>query len=170
MASLGHNEFIYVTLIVYEYHVTKHIEKKNVWHLANTQNKSIWRNQYFDNQICSWRSNRQIRISIGAGNGLVPDKQQTFTWTNDDRTQLPDDRLSNVRLSCNHKILFFINVCNLEHKKMCAIHLILFFTIFLLFFFQFSYLSSMEKKLEWAANNGNRYPPYPQVMATAISQ
>ena len=26
------------------------------------------------------------------------------------------------------------------------------------------------KKLEWAASNGNRYPPYPQVMATAISQ
>ena len=25
-------------------------------------------------------------------------------------------------------------------------------------------------KLEWAASNGNRYPPYPQVMATAISQ
>ena len=27
-----------------------------------------------------------------------------------------------------------------------------------------------DKKLEWAASNGNRYPPYPQVMATAISQ
>ena len=26
------------------------------------------------------------------------------------------------------------------------------------------------KKLECAASNGNRYPPYPQVMATAISQ
>ena len=26
------------------------------------------------------------------------------------------------------------------------------------------------EKLEWAASNGNRYPPYPQVMATAISQ
>ena len=25
-------------------------------------------------------------------------------------------------------------------------------------------------ELEWAASNGNRYPPYPQVMATAISQ
>ena len=25
-------------------------------------------------------------------------------------------------------------------------------------------------KLECAASNGNRYPPYPQVMATAISQ
>ena len=25
-------------------------------------------------------------------------------------------------------------------------------------------------KLEYAASNGNRYPPYPQVMATAISQ
>ena len=25
-------------------------------------------------------------------------------------------------------------------------------------------------QLEWAASNGNRYPPYPQVMATAISQ
>ena len=25
-------------------------------------------------------------------------------------------------------------------------------------------------KLEWAASNGNRYPPYPQLMATAISQ
>ena len=28
----------------------------------------------------------------------------------------------------------------------------------------------LEYKLEWAASNGNRYPPYPQVMATAISQ
>ena len=27
-----------------------------------------------------------------------------------------------------------------------------------------------KEKLEWAASNGNRYPPYPQVMATAISQ
>ena len=27
-----------------------------------------------------------------------------------------------------------------------------------------------QKKLECAASNGNRYPPYPQVMATAISQ
>ena len=27
-----------------------------------------------------------------------------------------------------------------------------------------------KKKLECAASNGNRYPPYPQVMATAISQ
>ena len=27
-----------------------------------------------------------------------------------------------------------------------------------------------QRKLEWAASNGNRYPPYPQVMATAISQ
>ena len=27
-----------------------------------------------------------------------------------------------------------------------------------------------KKKIEWAASNGNRYPPYPQVMATAISQ
>ena len=26
------------------------------------------------------------------------------------------------------------------------------------------------EKLEWAASNGNRYPPYPQLMATAISQ
>ena len=25
-------------------------------------------------------------------------------------------------------------------------------------------------ELECAASNGNRYPPYPQVMATAISQ
>ena len=25
-------------------------------------------------------------------------------------------------------------------------------------------------ELEYAASNGNRYPPYPQVMATAISQ
>ena len=33
-------------------------------------------------------------------------------------------------------------------------------------------LSFMKKlwKLECAASNGNRYPPYPQVMATAISQ
>ena len=28
----------------------------------------------------------------------------------------------------------------------------------------------IQLKLEWAASNGNRYPPYPQVMATAISQ
>ena len=28
----------------------------------------------------------------------------------------------------------------------------------------------LQKKLECAASNGNRYPPYPQVMATAISQ
>ena len=28
----------------------------------------------------------------------------------------------------------------------------------------------LQTKLEWAASNGNRYPPYPQVMATAISQ
>ena len=27
-----------------------------------------------------------------------------------------------------------------------------------------------QQKLECAASNGNRYPPYPQVMATAISQ
>ena len=27
-----------------------------------------------------------------------------------------------------------------------------------------------KKNLEWAASNGNRYPPYPQLMATAISQ
>ena len=27
-----------------------------------------------------------------------------------------------------------------------------------------------QKQLECAASNGNRYPPYPQVMATAISQ
>ena len=26
------------------------------------------------------------------------------------------------------------------------------------------------QQLECAASNGNRYPPYPQVMATAISQ
>ena len=31
-------------------------------------------------------------------------------------------------------------------------------------------LWSNHMKLEWAASNGNRYPPYPQVMATAISQ
>ena len=29
---------------------------------------------------------------------------------------------------------------------------------------------SWHLKLECAASNGNRYPPYPQVMATAISQ
>ena len=28
----------------------------------------------------------------------------------------------------------------------------------------------LQHELEWAASNGNRYPPYPQVMATAISQ
>ena len=28
----------------------------------------------------------------------------------------------------------------------------------------------VEFQLECAASNGNRYPPYPQVMATAISQ
>ena len=28
----------------------------------------------------------------------------------------------------------------------------------------------IQNKLECAASNGNRYPPYPQVMATAISQ
>ena len=28
----------------------------------------------------------------------------------------------------------------------------------------------IHMKLECAASNGNRYPPYPQVMATAISQ
>ena len=28
----------------------------------------------------------------------------------------------------------------------------------------------VRDKLECAASNGNRYPPYPQVMATAISQ
>ena len=27
-----------------------------------------------------------------------------------------------------------------------------------------------QDKLECAASNGNRYPPYPQVMATAISR
>ena len=27
-----------------------------------------------------------------------------------------------------------------------------------------------QNQLECAASNGNRYPPYPQVMATAISQ
>ena len=31
-------------------------------------------------------------------------------------------------------------------------------------------LKSTICKLECAASNGNRYPPYPQVMATAISQ
>ena len=30
--------------------------------------------------------------------------------------------------------------------------------------------AEVSKKLECAASNGNRYPPYPQVMATAISQ
>ena len=29
---------------------------------------------------------------------------------------------------------------------------------------------SRQNQLECAASNGNRYPPYPQVMATAISQ
>ena len=32
------------------------------------------------------------------------------------------------------------------------------------------YSAMYQLKLEWAASNGNRYPPYPQVMATAISQ
>ena len=34
------------------------------------------------------------------------------------------------------------------------------------------YIENVIQKLqlEWAASNGNRYPPYPQVMATAISQ
>ena len=27
-----------------------------------------------------------------------------------------------------------------------------------------------QQQLECAASNGNKYPPYPQVMATAISQ
>ena len=31
-------------------------------------------------------------------------------------------------------------------------------------------LQNEQWKLEWAASNGNRYPPYPQLMATAISQ
>ena len=31
-------------------------------------------------------------------------------------------------------------------------------------------IHTYNNKLEWAASNGNRYPPYPQVMATAISQ
>ena len=31
-------------------------------------------------------------------------------------------------------------------------------------------VTKAKKKLECAASNGNRYPPYPQVMATAISQ
>ena len=31
-------------------------------------------------------------------------------------------------------------------------------------------LTIVNNKLEWAASNGNRYPPYPQLMATAISQ
>ena len=30
--------------------------------------------------------------------------------------------------------------------------------------------SKFQIELECAASNGNRYPPYPQVMATAISQ
>ena len=33
-----------------------------------------------------------------------------------------------------------------------------------------STFSKKKIKLEWAASNGNRYPPYPQLMATAISQ
>ena len=32
------------------------------------------------------------------------------------------------------------------------------------------YFQGLQIKLECAASNGNRYPPYPQVMATAISQ
>ena len=32
------------------------------------------------------------------------------------------------------------------------------------------FLRGPSPQLEWAASNGNRYPPYPQVMATAISQ
>ena len=35
---------------------------------------------------------------------------------------------------------------------------------------QFSKFYIFQYKLECAASNGNRYPPYPQVMATAISQ
>ena len=31
-------------------------------------------------------------------------------------------------------------------------------------------LRKNQLKLECAASNGNKYPPYPQVMATAISQ
>ena len=30
--------------------------------------------------------------------------------------------------------------------------------------------AKLYNELECAASNGNRYPPYPQVMATAISQ
>ena len=32
------------------------------------------------------------------------------------------------------------------------------------------FMGNNIRKLECAASNGNRYPPYPQVMATAISQ
>ena len=32
------------------------------------------------------------------------------------------------------------------------------------------YFQGLQIKLECAASNGNRYPPYQQVMATAISQ
>ena len=31
-------------------------------------------------------------------------------------------------------------------------------------------INEFKIKLECADSNGNRYPPYPQVMATAISQ
>ena len=31
-------------------------------------------------------------------------------------------------------------------------------------------ISCNRQQLEWAASNGNRYPPYPQLMATAISK
>ena len=37
-------------------------------------------------------------------------------------------------------------------------------------FIQTEIVPEGQPKLEWAASNGNRYPPYPQVMATAISQ
>ena len=33
-----------------------------------------------------------------------------------------------------------------------------------------STVTEFQIQLDWAASNGNRYPPYPQVMATAISQ
>ena len=39
-----------------------------------------------------------------------------------------------------------------------------------LFNFDNTYCFNTILKLECAASNGNRYPPYPQVMATAISQ
>ena len=50
-----------------------------------------------------------------------------------------------------HQAITWTNV-DLSPKVFCGIHL------------------RANSQLEWAASNGNRYLPYPQVMATAISQ